>query len=385
MSLDGWERRAKRVLTRALSQVLRARGAAPPLPDLRDLRSVLLVRHHNQLGDMLLATPVFRAVRRRAPSARIDLVAGPENHDAVRGNAHLDEVLLYDKAAYRRRPLAGKRFVERLRDARYDLVIAMTTVAFSQTGAWIAALSGARLRLGRLGPDGDGRREAEGLFHWMLPAADPSRHQTGVNLDVVGPLGAPTDDWRPEIFLAREEAEAGRELLEQAIGGGDRLRIVIHPGAGKILNRWPAERFGEVARALVEGGHRVVTAAGPKETNLLERLDRGAGRPLPRIPACGVRVLGGTLKEADLVLANDTGVLHLGAAVGTPVLALFGPTDPAIWCPAAPAVRWLRAPGGDLSRLAADDVITAALGLADALAGRGEMPSGLAAAPERAP
>jgi ADP-heptose:LPS heptosyltransferase len=379
-----WERRGKRGLTRALSRVLRARGDAPPLPDLRDVGSVLLVRHHNQLGDMLLATPVFRAVRQRAPSARIDLVAGPQNHDAVRGNPHLDEVLLYDKAAYRRRPLAGKRFVERLRDARYDLVITITTVAFSHTGAWIAAASGARLRLGRLGPGGDGR-EAADLFHWLLPAADPSRHQSGVNLDMVTPLGAPSDDWRPEIFLAREEEKAGRELLADRIGGGESLRIVVHPGAGKLPNRWPAERFGDVANALVAAGHRVVTAAGPGETGLLERLNRRARRPLQRIPACSVRVLGGVLKEADLVLVNDTGVLHLGAAVGTPVLALFGPTDPAIWCPAAPAVRWLRAPGADLARLASEDVRAAALGLADALAGRGEMPAGLTAAPERAP
>jgi ADP-heptose:LPS heptosyltransferase len=384
VTLKSWERRGKRGLTRVLASVLRARGAAPPLPDLRELRSILLVRHHNQLGDMLLATPAFRAVRRRAPTARIDLVAGPENVEAVRGNVYLDEVLLYDKASWRRRPLLAKRFVERLRDARYDLVVAFTTVAFSHTGAWIAALSGARLRLGRLGPGGDGRAEAEALFHWVLPAADPSRHQTGVNLDVVTPLGAPSDDWRPEIFLGREEVEEGRATLDARFAGGG-LGVVVHPGAGKLPNRWPAERFGEVARALVENGHRVAIAAGPDETDLLDRVDRGAGRPLPRIPQVGVRVLAGVLQHADLVLANDTGVLHLGAAVGTPVLALFGPTDPAIWCPAAPAVRWLRAPGGDLARLDTEDVKAAALGLADALAGRGAVPAALAAAPERAP
>jgi ADP-heptose:LPS heptosyltransferase len=333
---------------------------------------------------MVLATPAFRAGRRRAPTARIDLVAGPENVEAVRGNVYLDEVLLYDKASWRRRPLLAKRVDERLRDARYDLVVAFTTVAFSHTGAWIAALSGARLRLGRLGPGGDGRAEAEALFHWVLPAADPSRHQTGVNLDVVTPLGAPSDDWRPEIFLGREEVEEGRATLDARFAGGG-LGVVVHPGAGKLPNRWPAERFGEVARALVENGHRVAIAAGPDETDLLDRVDRGAGRPLPRIPQVGVRVLAGVLQHADLVLANDTGVLHLGAAVGTPVLALFGPTDPAIWCPAAPAVRWLRAPGGDLARLETEDVKAAALGLADALAGRGAVPAALAAAPERAP
>jgi ADP-heptose:LPS heptosyltransferase len=385
MSLKTWEKKGKRGITRAMSFALRARGT-PPMPDLRDLGAILLVRHHNQLGDMLLSTPVFRAVRERAPSARIDLVAGPENVDAVRRNPHLDEVLLYDKAAYLRRPMDGKRFLDRLRGARYDLAIVVSTVAFSHTSAWIAALSGARCRLGRPGPGGRESDTAEELYHRVLPAPTEGRHQTGVNLDLVAPLGAIASDWRPVISLEREEERTGRELLRASLAAnGPGLRVVIHPGAGKLPNRWPAERFGEVASALIARGHQVATAAGPGESSLLHRVDRGAGQVLRRIPPCRVRVLGAVLQEADLVLANDTGVLHLGAAVGTPVLALFGPTDPAIWCPAAPAVRWLRAPGEDLDRLSTSVVEQAAVGLADALAGGGAMPSELAAAPEGAP
>jgi heptosyltransferase-2 len=69
-----------------------------------------------------------------------------------------------------------------------------------------------------------------------------------------------------------------------------------------------------------------------------------------------VREFGGVLESADLLLANDTGVLHLGAATGASVLALFGPTDPALWCPATPRVRWMRAPGDDLAELATNVV-----------------------------
>ncbi|HMB69707.1 MAG TPA: glycosyltransferase family 9 protein, partial [bacterium] len=333
MNLKRWEKRGKRGLTRVLSRALRARDPVSELPDFRDLESILLIRQHNQLGDMLLTTPVFRAIRARAPRARLDLVSGPANHEAVRECAHLDEVLMYDKAACLRDPRAAKRFADRLRGARYDLVLVLSTVSFSYTSGWLAALAGARRRAGRPGPDGRGESTARDLFHWVLPPPEPGRHQAGVNLDLATPFGAAGDDWSPEIFLEERDEAEGCEALDDRLGPtGDGLRVVIHPGAGKRPNRWPAERFGEVARALAAAGHRVAVATGPSETDLFAGVDRGAGCALPRIPGLGLHALAGAIKHADLLLANDTGVLHLGAAVGVPVLTLFGPTDPAQWC-----------------------------------------------------
>ena len=97
------------------------------------------------------------------------------------------------------------------------------------------------------------------------------------------------------------------------------------------------------------------------------------------------RRFGACLREADLLVANDTGVLHLGAAVGIPVLALFGPTDPALWCPAAPTVKTLRAPGGDLASLPVADVERAVRGLAAHLAQGAPVPAELDPAPGPVP
>lgn len=381
MSLRTWERRGKGRLTRAASLALRARGEPGPLPDLASLERILLIRQQNQLGDMLLGTPVFRAVRSRAPRARIDLVSGPPNHDAVRGNAHLDRVFLYDKAAFLRSPVRARRFAAELRGARYDLVLVLSTVSFSVTSAWLAALSGARRRAGRPGPGGRGGEIARDVYHWVLPEPREGRHQTAVNLDLVRPFGAGTADGRPEIFLGEAERVTGRAAADAAFGPGEAVRVLIHPGAGKKPNRWPAERFGEVAAALLARGHRVAACAGPREAGLLAAVDRGAGRPVPRLVPLGFRELAGAFRAADLLLANDTGVLHLGAAAGTSTLALFGPTDPAQWCPACPNVRFLRAPGGDLARLTVAVVREAAVAWAGALAGAGEIPPGTHAAP----
>jgi ADP-heptose:LPS heptosyltransferase len=95
-----------------------------------------------------------------------------------------------------------------------------------------------------------------------------------------------------------------------------------------------------------------------------------------------VRVLAGAFAAADLLLANDTGILHVGAAVGAPVLAFFGPTDPAQWCPAAPRVWTLLAAGGDLAQLSEREGVRAATGLAAHLAGSGALPAELVHAPE---
>jgi heptosyltransferase-2 len=384
VSLKTWERRGKHGLTRAASRLLRARGPAGAPPDLADLERILLVRQQNQLGDLLLGTPALRAIRARAPSARIDLVVGPQNADAVRGSRRLDHVLVYDKAAWMRRPLDGRRFAVELREARYDLALVLSTVSFSYTSAWLAAISGARFRGGRPGPGGRGAEIARDVYHWSLPAPREGRHQTAVNLDLVAPFGVTPDGGEPEIFVDESEQAAGRDALDAALGRGA-LRVVIHPGAGKKPNRWPAERFGEVAAALAAEGHRVAICSGPAELGLLAAMERGAATNLPRLGPLRFRELAGAFRAADLVLANDTGVMHLAAATGVKVLALFGPTDPALWCPAAPAARVLRAPGGDLARLPVDVVREAALGWAAHLAGAGPMPGVLERAPEFRP
>ncbi|MGQ0722685.1 MAG: glycosyltransferase family 9 protein, partial [Candidatus Eiseniibacteriota bacterium] len=258
--------------------------------------------------------------------------------------------------------------------------LVLSTVSFSYTSAWLAAISGAQRRAGRPGPGGRGADIARDVYHWTLPAPDETRHQTAASLDLVAAFGARSDAGAPEIFVGADEELAGRSTVEDVLGPGA-IRVLIHPGAGKKPNRWPAERFGEVAAALAAAGHRVAVCSGPAEVSLLAAVERGAGRSLPRLRPLRFRELAGAFGAADLILANDTGVMHLAAAMGVPVLALFGPTDPALWCPAAPAVRVLRAPEGDLSRLPVDRVRDGALAWAAHLAGAGDMPPSLERAP----
>ncbi len=361
MTWKTWEKRGKRGAARLLARALRRRGDPGGIPDLAGLSSILLVRTQNQLGDMLLATPAFRAVRERAPNARIDVVASPANVDAVRGSPRFDDVFVFDKRALWRRPRAARAFVDRLRGPGYDLALVVSSVDFSTTSVWLAAVSGASRRAGRPGARERERDIANDFFDWVLPPAAPGRHQSAVQLDLVGAFGAPASDAAPEIFPDAEESARGRAALDEALGpGGGTPRVLLHPGAGKLPNRWDARRFGIVAAALRAEGVRVAACCGPRELALLDELDRGAGARVPRLSSLPIRELAAAFRAAGVLVANDTGVLHVGAAAGAHVLALFGPTDPAQWCPSAPRVGCLRAPGGDFARLTPGAVVDAA-------------------------
>lgn len=382
MSFKTWEKRGKRVATRLLVKSLGGKRNAGPKPNVADLESILVVRTQNQLGDLLLATPALRALRAHAPRARIDLVVTPANGDAVFGTPRVDEVIVYDKRVLRRRPFAARAFADRLRAPRYDLAIVLASVDFSMTSLWIAALARAKGRAGRAGA-GDRERELAGeFFDWVLADPRPNRHQTAVNLDLLRELGVAPCGPEPEIFPTSAERARGTAVLGDALGAeGPGLRVVLHPGAGKIPNRWDAARFGAVAAALRSDGHRVAAAVGPREHDLLDALDRGAGAKIARLPSLEVRELAAAFGSADLVVANDTGVLHVAAASGAHVLALFGPTDPALWCPSSARVAFVRAPGGDLTRLEVASVMPLASGFARSIATGEPWPVGLSRAP----
>jgi len=140
-----------------------------------------------------------------------------------------------------------------------------------------------------------------------------------------------------------------------------------------------------VAAALRLLGHRVAVCVGPNERGLLADVDAGAGVALPRLKELSVHALGGALADADFALVNDTGVLHLAAATGTAVLALFGPTDPDVWCPSAARVWSMRAPDGRMRSLATSAVSRAAAALASHLQGDGRPPASVQPAPAPRP
>ncbi|HEY8687110.1 MAG TPA: glycosyltransferase family 9 protein, partial [Chloroflexota bacterium] len=136
------------------------------------------------------------------------------------------------------------------------------------------------------------------------------------------------ETWRLPYHEA--ELQEGRKLLAELSLSGV---ILIHPGAGAVWKRWPAARFANTGMELLRRGLRVSLVEGPADGEAVAAVQRHATEPFSVLPPMPIRRLGAILSLAPCYLGNDSGVTHLAGAVGTPTVALFGPTDPTTWKP----------------------------------------------------
>ncbi|MBE0565975.1 MAG: glycosyltransferase family 9 protein, partial [Krumholzibacteria bacterium] len=218
-------------------------------------RRILVVRQHNQMGDMVCATPTLRAIRETWPDAHLTLVTAPVNVQVVRHNPLLDRVLTFAQG-YWRRPGALLRFLRQVREGPPDLAIVLASVSFSVTSALLALGSGARWVVG-----GDSRPFGWDLsavaFSLQLPAWPVlDRHAVQHSLAPLEAVGITTSD-RSTLVVASagERAEAARILAGLGLVDGF---WALHPGAGKAQNLWPAEHFAAVARRAAAAGRQVL-------------------------------------------------------------------------------------------------------------------------------
>jgi ADP-heptose:LPS heptosyltransferase len=334
-------------LKRLLVGLLRLLFASRPVvhPFSADYERILVIRQHNQLGDMLCVVPLLRALRSRFPRAHITLMTSPVNNEVMRGNAYLSGTLLYDKQVFLSggmiRPVRVLEFVRSLRRRRFDLVLVPATVSTSFTSDFLARLSGAPVRIGAASLDGQ-ENPSSFFFNVEVPLnwrADPHRHQVLRNMDLLSEGDIRTTDLSLEMTLTEEEQERGDRFL-RTIRRDRTLAIGYHPGAGKPPNRWLAERFAELINALAaRTGCATIITSGPMDEDELSRV-------IPRLTTHAevlrnqpIRHVAAVLRGLDLYITNDTGLMHVAGAVGIPVLSLFGPTDPQQWAPIGPRNR----------------------------------------------
>jgi heptosyltransferase II len=360
-------RKIERPFKRTLSGGLRLIAGSSPFkvdPSTR-FQKILVVRQHNQLGDMLCAIPLLRQLKATYPGVWISLVASPVNAGVMVNNRCLDEVILYDKTRYlmhgRLHLLEFGRFVRELRARRFDLAIVPGTVSTSFTSDLLAYLSGAPVRVGVRSLEG--RDNAAGFLFNVAQdldwSGDPRRHQTLRNADIMGGMIPPPQDLHCELTLTAEELERGRQWISTRSSGMVK-RVALHPGAGKPPNRWPVEKFAALGQALKSSrGAELFVTEGPMDHEVARLLDSALNEPVEHIADKGIRDVASILSCMDLVVSNDTGVMHVAAAAGVPVVSLFGPTDPYQWAPATPRNRWIKSEGEDISEVSVEAVLAA--------------------------
>ena len=351
-------RTIERKFTSAIVQFLRSLLHVASLDSysLKSVGSVLVVRQHNELGDMLCCVPLLRALKQHLPEAHITLVASPVNYAIMLHNPYVDELLLYDK----RHVL---QFRAHLKSRRFDLAFVPCTVSVSVTSDVIAYIAGAKTRVG---PQSlNGMENPSGFLHNVRVTLDWQQntqvHQTERNLEILKPMGISTDDLRVFVRLTDQEKTWAREFLLERCGNATRL-IGYHPGAGKPSNGWPADRFAELANNLsTKLGARTVVTCGPKDRELTETFLSRLSQRAVVVQDRTIREVAAILDQLDLFITNDTGVMHVAGGTSVPVLSLFGPTDPNQWAPIGEKNRFIVSEDRTMDSLSIGTVTATAL------------------------
>ena len=310
-----------------------------------DLPESVLVVRTGAIGDVTNALVFAEALRAHAPATRIGWVVHPLAEPLVTGHPAVDVVHHWR----RRRGWADLgRLTRELRAARYDLAVDLQRITKS---ALVARLSGARRVLGY---DRGRSKELSWLLHSeRIAPGDPDTHMVQQYLAFARHLGVPDPVVRRRLPVD-PAAEAWADETVRALGGAP---IVLSIGASKPANRWPAARFGELARALADAGP-VALAGGPGDVEAGAAARAAAGdAPLEDLVGrTDLPQLVALLGRARLVVSADSGPMHLAAAKARPVVALFGPADPARTGPWGEGHVVLRAPDLDMGQLAVEQV-----------------------------
>src|SRR5690348_12445687 len=298
------------------------------------------------MGDIVHSLPAAAALRRAYPEAKIGWIIEERWAEllatfSARGSANrspakplVDFVYTFDTKAWRENPFSkavrmkSTALREELRTQEFDIAVDLQAAIRSALMIW---LSRTLVRVGFAKP-----REAPAKIFYTRTVATPAVHVVEQGLQLASAISG--KQFPAEFPLPRdEEAE---KWCEQSFPRSNGLAIIA-PGAGWGAKCWPAERYGEVARTLAQD-NLVLVNAGPGEDALALEVAR-ASRGAAQVVACTISQLIALIRRGRLFIGGDTGPLHLAAALGTPVVAIYGPTDPARNGPYAP--------GGDRNRI----------------------------------
>jgi lipopolysaccharide heptosyltransferase II len=288
-----------------------------PSPD--KIRHILYLRH-DRIGDMVQSTAALKALRRGYPHARITVLASERNSAVLQHNPSVDEILIYKGL---------RQFIRETRPRNYDLIIdPFLTHELRQ--ALMTYLAAGRYRIGF---EVAGR---EAFFNLKGPRPLRPRRMVDHLLELIENVGVNTDGCVPEVFVTERERQRAAKSLAYSKGGGQEKGFIValHPGAYYPSQRWPAPRFGALARMIVEQSKsRVILLGSPEEESLVEEVKKNAGEGAEVFPGLTLSGLIALLSQSDLFVGNNSGPLHIASALKVPTVSFVGPTVTPLWLP----------------------------------------------------
>lgn len=296
----------------------------------------ILVIDFGQLGDVVLSLPALRAIRERFPQAKMTVAVGKPGAEVITLSGFADTTMVVDRVALRDGPKLvsiGRiiNFVKKVRREKFDFVIDLHSL--SETNL-LGFLSSAPKRLYSRRPG----RSLDFLANFNprppVETDHRARHLIDRYLDVLIPLGVTNADRQPRLRVRPEDDTTLDRLLKKGKAESGSLLVGLFPGAGHPSRRWPLERFAELADYLVRNAEvRPVIFAGPEERPLVAQMKSMFPQSAIILDRLSIPQLAAAQARMTVFVSNDTGPMHIAAAVGTPVVLLLDRRAPESYLP----------------------------------------------------
>lgn len=300
--------------------------------ELRKIRKVF-IRSTNWIGDAVMTTPALGAIRATFPRAEVVVAANPIVAELFSPHPYIDRVMVFDKKNLHRGTAGFLHFCRTVRRERFDLAILLQNAIEAAIIPFLARVP----RRAGYRTDGRGMLLTHGV---PVGKEERSLHHTEYYLHMLSELGITGGTRRLVLECTKEEISWAAHLLR-----GSRGWIAVNPGAAfGSAKRWLPERFAAVADALTfEYNVKVLLTGSPAEVGIGKGIEEAMqSQPLNLIGKTSVRQLMAVLSLCRLIITNDSGPMHVAAALGTPIVALFGSTDHTTTSPLAGNFRVVR-------------------------------------------
>jgi len=295
----------------------------------------ILIIKMSAIGDVIHTLPALNALRQHFPEANITWLVEEAAADLVVGHPALDRVIVSCRKRWAKALLAGPRkealkaagaFLRALRDTRYDVILDFQ--ALLKSGVMVALARGGR----KIGFD-RGMAHMEHsylLLNERIPPVSMEIHALVRNLMMLEPLGIHTRDVTYRLPISAKDRKTAGLILESSALSPGKIRIAINPVAKWATKLWEPHKFSQLADRLASDlGAGVFFTGGVEDRNIINEITGKMRNPALNLAGkTTLKELAALYEIVDLLVSTDTGPMHLGAAVGTPVVALFGPTAP---------------------------------------------------------
>lgn len=290
------------------------------------LRRILVVQTQ-RLGDVLCATPVFTALRRRFPRAHLTALVHRPLDDILVANPDLDEVMPYDRHTTHRSFWSRLLLIPELRERRFDWALVIHAASSIGFALWQAGIPW-RTCVWRYD---DYRKPHWARWYHQHARQDRrkgEKHEIEYNLDVLRELGIEPEHEGYRMRLRPEERDWAADWLRERGRDESRPLALIHPGHGGGRQHWPGREYGQVADGLVRRGFQVAVTGSGREKDLVEEVVSSMQESaLTLAGGTSLRQLAAVISQARLLVSVSTGPMHLASALDVPTVTLYGPTD----------------------------------------------------------